>query len=829
MEVASEELLLNIDTQDLEGMEIDDSEVEALLFDEPCVQIHLPLEHEQSNSHQDPPLPPDQNKSASAEPNKARDTARRKPSSSRTKQFEKQSARESRKKEEKVYPHASREEALLAKKKKKHLRNKTRIKNRNQEEKLKKTGPHINITETTGPSSSTSDLLYHQISLESGQYVQKTHTKQLVKNSATSTGPVPSNVLEAEADDSLIDDDFDYLLDSDSPDEEELIQNARRTQKQPRPNPQQVYLPMASASSIPPPTERTLQYHFESLSTKLGAQATQDGWAMLEREILLKDFERPDFPIQKMEPTSWTRLEGHLKKHRHYATEQRPNDAFYLDYEPSDEARRFVEFLAEVKKTRTLCVNTEGKQAWINEDAGRRPRVLVSFGTLSGRILFFNDIKNVPQTLLNCLSDLSITKIGSGLDNEFSELARVDLKLSNWVETGALRLALYPKAWKTYAANSTDETKACKYGIEEQINDLKEAEFYPADYKRTPYKYTWQTQVSKGIIPSQMMPHLIENIRVPCAMAILVVIDFAKRRGYESEVPFLPILHEAFDICRSRDPVAFQVNLGRLAHQRDHWMSHPSTGSGAVQSSLPAMCFAVVQSRRAFADFVEPYFTEDPRVTAQEIYERFTGSDALDIPSYREMNKPVDIMLSQRCGCCGSRDHLENCPKVPSPICNYDHDGVTGLRPHTTMFCPILHGYCPKCQVCGHQERVHFIPEVMKTSRELRQRYFRFMAQGAYTSLPFLALHPEGRKRLTVLHWRRSYDGRSFRHAVITRYALGIDPGEECQSLLKIQDKPDGWLKTREEQLAIIRQNMKTTKAGERVPLPIQSSRMTDV
>jgi hypothetical protein len=122
----------------------------------------------------------------------------------------------------------------------------------------------------------------------------------------------------------------------------------------------------------------------------------------------------------------------------------------------------------------------------------------------------------------------------------------------------------------------------------------------------------------------------------------------------------------------------------------------------------------------------------------------------------------------------------------------------------------------------GHHERVHSDRQFWKTGRELRERYFRFMAIGAYTSMPYLVFHPEGYKRLSGAHWRRSYDGRAYRHATITRYVLGI--GSEIQEkIAKLVEKhPEAQTcdADRDWQIQAIRENIQKASTGETIPLP---------
>jgi hypothetical protein len=96
------------------------------------------------------------------------------------------------------------------------------------------------------------------------------------------------------------------------------------------------------------------------------------------------------------------------------------------------------------------------------------------------------------------------------------------------------------------------------------------------------------------------------------------------------------------------------------------------------------------------------------------------------------------------------------------------------------------------------------------------------MAIGAYTSIPYLAFHPEGYKKLSGAHWRRSYDGRAYRHATITRYVLGVGPEiqQRLAELLKGRPGVETCDKERDWQLQAIRDNIQKANTGETVPLP---------
>ncbi|HEY7531455.1 MAG TPA: hypothetical protein VH681_01580, partial [Nitrospiraceae bacterium] len=499
-----------------------------------------------------------------------------------------------------------------------------------------------------------------------------------------------------------------------------------------------------------------------------------------------------------------------------------------MDRRPESNDTVIQDFLREVRRTRVVCVNTEGTETeMVGNDGKTRPRAMLTFAALNGVVLFFNNHENVPSELMSLIPDVSITKIGSGLNKEIAELERVQATLDNWVETGAIRLALYSRAFDPRTNDPLRPLRRAHAfgsrisGIDEQIEDLFNEGYLPLSYKRTDYRHQWGTDLAQGLIPAPMWAHIWENGRIPCMYLLMVVLDFAKIRNLPEDTPAYGILHEALAICRGRDPKDFKKQLEPAIRPQKWWFAHRGSGTQKERMRLPADCMETVLDRRTFADFVEPLALEDPRAIASRVYARFFGPDPIPFPSQHEVARDIRHALTTlRCVCCGSRDHISDCPKVQNPTWDYEHDGVEGLRAHTTEFCPVLHNYCGVCQTVGHHEKVHSDSVNWKTGRELRERFFRFMAVGAYTSLPYLAFHPEGYKMLTGSHWKRSYDGRVYKHATITRYMLGIGP--ELQQKLdalarrnpgrQIGDEDRIW------QIKAIRDNIKASETGNTVP-----------
>jgi hypothetical protein len=104
------------------------------------------------------------------------------------------------------------------------------------------------------------------------------------------------------------------------------------------------------------------------------------------------------------------------------------------------------------------------------------------------------------------------------------------------------------------------------HGLKYMTQDLVEAGYFLKDYLRPKLDYLWERKPSQfdwtGKQSPKMLPHLIVNIRTPCAKVVLIVRHFAHLRGYDlTTEPFWPIADEAFDLCRLKAPEVFQANV----------------------------------------------------------------------------------------------------------------------------------------------------------------------------------------------------------------------------------------------------------------------------
>ncbi len=596
--------------------------------------------------------------------------------------------------------------------------------------------------------------------------------------------------------------------------------------KRRKPSAPQVLIPEEKIKCDLPVVVRHRDYFFESSSRQYDAQVIKDNWLLLERQLKLRDMKSDEFPPARMPEDTVKDFIQALNDPLRRRGSPQMNKA-YINQKPKPDDPRILYFLAEIKRTRVLCVNTEGTQSWITPE---QPRTMITFGILSGYVIFFNNIENVPQEMLACLPDVSITKIGCGLAKEFSETGRSNIEIRNWVETGALRLALYSKAWRPFQPDPTrphlkgNTFGARRFGIEEQVDDLKVYGFLEQHYARTSYHFTWEKGLKEGRIPHRMWPHVWENGAIPCSFVLMIVINYAETKNLDLNELAFPILQEALDLCRGRDPVDFQKRLEPAIRDKDWWTARQEHASRKERSALPAGCLEMSDARRTFADFYEPIFTKEQIIAHSEtVYQRFCGPDAITFPKGVVMARYFDeALMDKRCSSCASDNHVEKCPRNPNPVCEYEHDGEDNLVPHSTLMCPVLHGYCRLCLCIGHHERVHYDPDHLKTPRELRLRFFRSMIAGAWTSLPFLIHHPEGCHLISHQHWRRSYDARGLSHAAITRYVLQVTPElierAEVEQSGKMTYKI--WKELHQERLDKIRQNALRGPREEQIPIP---------
>ena len=718
-----------------------------------------------------------------------------------------------------VYNYASKEEALEARRKRRIAKNKARKRELREElkAKLKELGQMTEISkdkkESPEKSREQGSLQASQGGVSVSSLINQMEIDDEPEPEVT-IHPTPSNVLQDSRDE------FDEL----DLEEEDvgrrpfyIPENRKRTHAL------SVALPPSSGQNGPPDV-RQEDYWYDAPNTALRFYTIRDKWFILDRELRLQNIYLNN-TIQDM-PRETVQDMAFIANSVNFRGDYNDRFCAIYDKKPTEWPPVVKLFIENVEATRVLSLNTEGTSLMRKENGRLIDRVMITVGASNGTVLFFNQHDLLPSKIRNFIENPRFTKIGSGLEKEMKELARVKIQARNWVEIGCLRMALYPPAWKAHeekvrkAREAGNSNKVdISFGIPSMVGDLVEAR-YMKDYKRTEYDPRWERSKSGinreflyyGRPPKQMWPHILENARIPFAEMILIVETFARSRGYNQAMePFWPIAYEALDICRLRDPKVFQANIIKEPH-KNHWMAHPTTTDDAVVlASLPATCHEMTDFFRARADFRERYIRKsNPERDAADIYERFFGKGKLTFPTHAQITKfsPADI-IKTKCSSCGKDDHrIESCQQK-DPVCVYPHDGFEYPK-HSTLCCPHLHSHCRRCQMLGHKEESHFQANILMTPRELRRRFLENMVKGFLTSVPLLALHPTGRMKLTTMHWKLSIDNRRFIQAVIGRYELGITEHQLNNSIsFHKKEKSSLEFKTRREYLMkLVQENL---------------------
>jgi len=607
--------------------------------------------------------------------------------------------------------------------------------------------------------------------------------------------PVQDEIFE-ESDNEINDDLLEFSSDTDYEDEE-TWRKAKRGKKKSRTA--KTWIPK---DSVPPPRTvpvlvRNKDVEFVNKSKQLGLASVKSRWELLDRQHRLQEVEK-EHPNRYLVGTTIHQLTERIRKG--YFNNKEEDFFDFSRQANSDKTARFREktvqdFLRTVDHTGILVFNTEGHFNQKHLSKEERENLMISFGNLQGIVLFWNDLHNVPSSLIKALEDISLTKVGLGLNQDLKLLEERGIHIGNWVDLGCVRLALYPPAQldpRPYTPEDEirdrdrrvtliEDTKNpnpefMKFGLSSLVHDLKESGLFDPTYKRTAYDYKkWKAEkfFRKKQFPPQMLPHIIENVRIPQAYLILVADHFARVHNMDLQLePGLPIIHEALDLCRSRDPEAFQRSL---AKDKDYWLAHPEGINRGNLFDIPASATELNNVRRSLADRQELYFsTADLQLNHEKVRERFIGGNALDIPPIFDFTNRIAFTGDERCRNCAKRGHhREKCPE-PVRDCLYPHDGET-YPEHSTLTCPVLHHFCDICLSVGHLPRVHYDPDYAVCQFQLRRRYFKHMVQGAWTSIPFLALQPDTAKIIKPKHFLFAYEGANFRRCNITRFALKLN------------------------------------------------------
>jgi len=505
-----------------------------------------------------------------------------------------------------------------------------------------------------------------------------------------------------------------------------------------------------------------------------GQLAAGDFWSLIGRDLRLTLVEKEEFEMVPMPKYTAETLKAILQSAL-VCDRKRGFHAFGTAALKEDEERLVRSFIATVKSTRMLGLNTEGLN---NKHPSRKdefgcplPLVTVVIANLSGTVLCFLDAWQMPEELRNILQDVSIVKIGSGLGREGEELDRVGIKLRGWAESGALYRAFLKKEVRT--------------GLKAQCGFLNDFEPSRGLFKYYEYNWKWGSRLRTGNpadIPWGSYSHLSMNVRVPLAVACAVALKFVQDRQLSEEVLVFPIMWEAIDLVRAKSAEDLE---DVSPDPQQNWIANVPEGTDLSRHRRLNNCREMTFIRRAQADFVEVLEGfYNPSVKSANAYTMYLDpqGEGLTLP-------PRQVGVSGRfrdffercCSCCGSQAHkIIDCPRVAAGetvVCNYDHDGLTELSPHSTRMCPILHQYCSSCFMRGHHPNAH--AQRRFTQRELRARFLMGQPEGLLTSILLLSTRPQGLASSISANWRFGLLAQSFRRDTVSRYHLRIPLGAQ--------------------------------------------------
>lgn len=555
---------------------------------------------------------------------------------------------------------------------------------------------------------------------------------------------------------------------------------------------------------------------FNNGSTQLGFDSVKMRWKIEDRQFRLHDIKH--LPVNKPLKRATVQELVNLVRKRYFGNGK---DNFY-DYSQEIETEKEREQRKNVLQKFLVCVNETGVLGF-NTEGHRKgsPRIMMSVSNFEGTAIIYGDCRHLPEELVEYFLDVSITKVGVGISQDLKELREIDFEVHNWVDIGCVRLALYPPAKacpkpRTPEDEAEDEHQAflarkalvkeleglkikitpenlekykkpkkvkvtheehqnvMRFSVSTLIHDLKECGLFPGSYRRTPYQVKWRANdyFDEGKFPPAMATHIRENARVMFAYLICTARHIAEDEGWDlEETQIGPIIHEILDIVRGRDPTHLQKTL---RSKENYWHSSKEDEYREGLLMLPASGLEITRARQAFADRNEEYFTNEELEKNWRIAkERFKGRLPIDIPAN------INVFMSRtpfkgRCKNCAKSGHTTEECSHEMKGCQLEHDGE-GFQTHSELCCPVLHNYCDLCMSVGHLPQIHFVPEVRRSQLEVRQRYFRNMIKGAWTSLIFLSIKEETAQLVKNKFWRYSHDGVTFRRANITRYALKMD------------------------------------------------------
>ena len=410
------------------------------------------------------------------------------------------------------------------------------------------------------------------------------------------------------------------------------------------------------------------------------------------------------------------------------------------------------QIVSEIKEWKIMAVDTELRVAE-QRTIGSSILLIVQIGSHMGNVMIFRDYREIPQTVKDLLEDWTICKIQSNIIEDIYQLSLIGIRCTGFVDTQLIK-----------AVFINGEISG-PVGTDAQVFD---SGFRPYPFvinEEKGFKCTFDVSLDKSL-PEYEVLHASQDVRIPFVTLLIA----AKRRAEtRQEKNVLAVAHEILSLLR-----------GKITP--DELPSFPSANG----SFLPAMSVAdstktacvntleeVIKIRRALSSFIEPIWPNiEATPTVQELTKiplKFWSNR--ELPNRDQCSNPNLIKAAgSRCTVCGCPDHnFQNCPSG-AMLCTYP--ACQDRKNHSVLMCQELHFYCFKCRHRGHRKFMHqkFSP------RELDNIFARNSHKGFVTSVPFLEMVEDQRKRVVTYHWLCSLYKESLPMSNPVAHRFGIIP-----------------------------------------------------
>ena len=524
------------------------------------------------------------------------------------------------------------------------------------------------------------------------------------------------------------------------------------------------------------PTERG----FDTLADKRYESAVlRDMWAFWLKQlcIQIKPGLQRSFPMPNIDHADLFEM----LINNFFPADEKQTFQFRENYEdPEEETKNDIAlklFITETLKTRIVAVNCEAKD---KKDKEGNPAVMLCLGSMSGAVLFFHHPKLIPKEIKMILEDVSIQKIGSGIDTEIAQLNSIEFKLRGWVHSGAIYWTLLKDG-----PGQAHGLKAQLEHIKRRLSEISVRLTYTVCQKFKYFKYPWGEcqDLTEGWPQTyRCLAHMRQNVRIPMALLLFAAYEYGhKCLKLEKGDSMFPIIWEIIDLTRTKVP----EDLPSRDYTKPFgWGTTTIRNNDYTRHKNLADPWEIRFYRELHADFPDVQIDDEEKNSrkeiARELWERQgPGEGHLGLPDKKEWRKSPNKLLEERCSRCAKKKHVTEKEKgscEEDSICDYPpcKDLNRQIVLHSICACPALHHFCRICFTRGHFEVSH---QKAWTDRQLRHQFFKHSHRGLYTSIPYLFLFREYRPILNVTLFRGGYMNDLYQRDVITRGILNLPAG----------------------------------------------------